>query len=186
MFTVYDLSDLFGLAIVGFNSCDEIDARLQKGKPISLDRRARLNTDAVYNAKSEMDSIMNSPNLLRIAVFHHNIRSVDYREDYLAPMYVNILKQQRYNLCLHGHVHTLSRDSLDTVRAQALPIVGAGSLAAPYTERPPSAPMGYNLIVVARHTKGIWCHTRRCDESTLVWEADYRWGGRPFFSACSP
>jgi hypothetical protein len=119
-------------------------------------------------------------------VFHHNIRSVDHGEDFLDPKYLQIIKRHGFDLCLHGHVHSASHDIFDPLQAKMLPVVGAGSLAAPYTDRPPATPMGYNLIVINRETGGIWVHTRRHDENNLVWAPDYQWQGKPYFVVRGP
>jgi tetratricopeptide (TPR) repeat protein len=171
MHTVYDYSQIFGLVIVGFNSCDEID---------HLDRRAFINTDAIYRAEENPSSHAGESGLTRIAVFHHNILSVGHGEDFLDPKYLQILKRHSFDLCLHGHVHTANLDIFDPDRAKVLPVLGAGSLTAPYKDRPPAAPKGYNLIVINREAGGIYAHTRRHDEDHLVWAADYRWDGKPY------
>jgi len=186
MFTVYDLTEQFGLVIVGFNSCDEIDAYPLGDQARSLDRRAFVHTDAMYRAKNTTDFHAKQADLLRVAVFHHNIRSVDFAEDFMDPKGLQILKRHRYDLCLHGHVHTAGHDVFDPASTRQLPVVGAGSLAEPYSARPPAAPMGYNLIVFDRQSGGIWVHTRRHDEDNLVWAADYRWQGKPYFQVRAP
>ncbi len=181
MFTVYDLVDPLGLVAVGFNSCDEIDAYPLDDGWSSLDRRAFINTDAIFKARQSLDFHADQAELLRIAVFHHNIRAVNYMEDFLDPKYLSLLKRQGFELCLHGHVHTASHDLFDATQAESLPVVGAGSLAAPYHDRPPASPIGYNLMVIDRRSGGIWVHTRRHDENNLVWAADYQWSGKPYF-----
>lgn len=187
MFTVYDLPDL-KTVIVGYNSCDEIDAYQPfGGKPQSLDRRGVISPDAIYNAASLSSFHKGEQDLLRIAVFHHNIRSVNWGEDFLDPKYLDILKKEGFDLCLHGHVHKPEHDLYNNaVQTRNLPVVGAGSLAVPYRDRPPATPMSYNLIVTDRVSKGIWVHTRRSDEMELAWKADYRWDGKPYFVARSP
>jgi hypothetical protein len=186
MFTVYDFSHSFGIVVVGFNSCDEVDGYLHDNKLAALDSRAVINTDAVYNAERDPAFHADQKDLVRIAVFHHNIRSVNYGEDFLDPRYLQILKRHDFALCLHGHVHTTSYELFDPAQAGVLPVVGAGSLAAPYNDRPPAAPMGYNVAIVDRQSGAIWVHTRRHDESRLVWAADYQWNGRPYFLARPP
>jgi prenyltransferase beta subunit/predicted phosphodiesterase len=181
MYTVYDYSKTIGVVVAGFNSCDEIDAYPDNGRPASLDRRAFINTDAIYGAVKMPDFHGGDDSILRLAVFHHNIRSVGHAEDFLDPKYLDILKLHRFDVCLHGHVHVASHDVFDPAQAKILPVVGAGSLAAPYTDRPPAAPMGYNLFVVDRRSGGIWAHTRRHDESHLTWMADYQPSGKPYF-----
>jgi hypothetical protein len=123
---------------------------------------------------------------LRIAVFHHNICSVSWGEDFLDPKYLDILGKEGFDLCLHGHVHKPEHDVYDATQARVLPVIGAGSLAAPYQDRPPATPMGYNLIVAGRVSQGIWVHTRRSDEVKLAWKADYQWDGKPYFNARTP
>lgn len=186
MYTVYDLSEILGLVIVGYNSCDEIDAYTDSNKPYSLDRRGIINTDAIYKAKLSPAFHSSKRDLLRIGVFHHNIRSVDYGEDFLEPKYLQILKRHGLDFCLHGHVHRANHDIFDPEKSIIMPVVGAGSLAAPYQDRPSSTPMGYNLIVVNKDSNGIWAHTRRHDENHLVWAADYQWNGKPYFIIRSP
>lgn len=186
MFTVHDMSESLGLVMVGFNSCDEIDAYLCEGKLSSLDSRAFINTDAIYNTQQSPAFHADQRGLLRIGVFHHNIRPVKHGEDFLDPKYLQILKRHGCDLCLHGHVHTLSHDLFDATQVKTLPVVGAGSLAAPYVDRPAAAPMGYNVVVIGRQSSGIWVHTRRHDENNLVWAADYQWEGKPYFTVRSP
>ena len=177
MYTVYDYSRMYGLVIVGFNTCDEID---------HLDRRAFINTDAIYRAEDDSAFRAGEGGLVRIAVFHHNIRSVQHGEDFLDPKYLQILKRHGFDLCLHGHVHTAGLDVFDPTQAKTLPVLGAGSLAAPYKDRPPAAPKGYNLIVINRESGGIFAHTRCHDEDHLVWKADYRWDGKPYLTVRPP
>jgi 3',5'-cyclic AMP phosphodiesterase CpdA len=185
-FSVYDLSESLGMVVVGYNSCDEIDAYPRDGTPASLDRRAFINTDAIYNAEHSPAFHAGQTSLLRVAVFHHNIRSVDHGEDFLEPRYLQILKRHGFDMCLHGHVHIASNDLFDATRAKVLPVIGAGSLAAPYPDRPPAVPRGYGLVVVHRRSGGIWVHTRRHDENNLVWAADYQGEGKPYFVVRSP
>ena len=183
MYALHDFRDTLKCVVAGFNSCDEIDAyEATNGSLKSLDRRAFIDTDAIYNASSELGSDINA-DVVKLAVFHHNIRSVEHSEDFLDPKYLGILKRQGFAVGLHGHVHVASRDLFDPMEARSLPVIGAGSLAAPYTERPPGAPMGYNVIVVDPDRNEIWVHSRRHDEDQLVWAADYRWNGRPCFIA---
>jgi tetratricopeptide (TPR) repeat protein len=177
MYTLYDYSQPCGLVIVGFNTCDEID---------HLDRRAFINTDAIFRAENDPAFHAGEGGLLRIAVFHHNIRSVDHQEDFLDPKYLQTLKLHDFDLCLHGHVHTAGIEVFDPTQAKTLPLLGAGSLAAPYQDRPPAAPKGYNLIVINRENGGIFAHTRRHDEDHLIWAADYRWDGKPYIALRPP
>lgn len=172
MYTVYDFSELYRLVIVGLNSCDETD---------HLDRRAFINTDALDNASDEPAFHLGEPSLLRMAVFHHNIRSVQHGEDFLEPSILRILMQKEFHLCLHGHVHDTSNDAFRDLRQGELPIVGAGSLAAHYTERQPAAPKGYNLLTIDCSAGCIVVHTRRQDERSTIWEPDYRWNGKCYY-----
>lgn len=171
MYTVYDYSERFGIIMAGFNTCDEID---------HLDRRASINSDAIFNAESDPAFDSHNNNLVRIAVFHHNIRSVNYGEDFLDPKYLQLLKRHGFDFCLHGHVHSSGIDIFDPARAKTLSVLGSGSLAAPYQDRPPAVPKGYNLLVVNREDNSVYAHTRRHDENDLVWAADYRWDGKPY------
>lgn len=188
MYTIYDYKDRFGLVIVGFNSCDEIDAyRDAHGNLHSLDVRAFINTDAIHKAGQD-ERLQHADVTLRIAVFHHNTRSVGHKNDFLDPLYLNLLRDYRFDFCLHGHVHTASQELFfDTTTAQGLPVIGAGSLAAPYQDRPQAAPRGYNVLVYEQTTGGIWVHTRRDDETRPGWIPDFRWEvGRPFYTVRAP
>ena len=185
MFTVHDFADEYGLVIVAINSCYEIDGYSASGKLAGLDRRAFLNTDAMYKAAHQPGFHPDRSDISRIAVFHHNIRSVDYHEDFLDPKYLQILVRHGYHLCLHGHVHTASQDVFDPSHPTALPVVGAGSLAAPHSDRPPATPMGYNVFVIDRLSVG--------SGSTLVGTTRTAWSGpptqrdgKPYFVARQP
>jgi len=177
MYTVYDYSQVLGIVIVGFSTCDEID---------HLDRRAFINTDAIYASARNPRFHPTEQGVLRIAVFHHNTRAVQHQEDFLDPKYLQILKRQGFDLCLHGHAHTAGIDIFDPVQARTLPVLGSGSLAASYRDRPPAVPKGYNLIVVDRETAAVFAHTRRHDENDLIWAPDYRWEGKPYLTLRSP
>lgn len=181
MYTVYDFSEGFKLVIVGFNSCDEIDAYRNGDRLCSLDRRAFINTDAIYSAVHSAEYQRGHEGTVRVAVFHHNIRSIGHGEDFLDPKYLQILKLHGFAFCLHGHVHSASYDVFDGTQADVLSVVGAGSLAVPYTDRPPGTPMGYNLVVVDCQSGAAWMHTRRHDEDHLIWVPDHRWNGRCYF-----
>jgi HEAT repeat protein/predicted MPP superfamily phosphohydrolase len=187
MFSVYDLREPFGIVVAGFNSCDEIDAyRGDDGGLHLLGNRASINTDAIYAAVNT-PVFSNLKGALLVAAFHHNIRSVEHGEDFLDPRYVQELRQQGFELCLHGHVHDANNDSFfDQIQDGRVPVVGAGSLAAPYQDRPPAVPQGYNLIVIDRESGGIWVHTRRSDERHPVWTPNFQWNGKPYFEARAP
>ncbi|MGD9101518.1 MAG: metallophosphoesterase, partial [Anaerolineae bacterium] len=171
MYSVYDYGQAYGLVIVGFNTCDEID---------HLDRRAFINDEAIHRAERDVALRVGDPALLRIAVFHHNIRSVQHGEDFLDPKYLQTLKRHDFDLCLHGHAHTAGVDIFDPTQSRTLPLLGAGSLAVPYRDRPPAVPKGYNLLVINREDGSIFAHTRRYDEGDPVFRADYRWNGKPY------
>lgn len=187
MVTVYDFREPFGVLVAGFNSCDEIDAyRGADGRLHLLGNRASINSDAIYAAvdNAVFGDLKGS---LLVAAFHHNIRAVDYGEDFLDPRHIQVLGQQGFELCLHGHVHDTNNDNFfDQIQDRRLPVVGAGSLAAPYKDRPPAAPQGYNLIVIDRDSGGIWVHTRRSDERNPVWTPNFQWKGKPYFMVRPP
>lgn len=83
--------------------------------------------------------------------------------------------------------YSLSNDNFfDQIQDKKVPVIGAGSLAAPYKDRPPAAPQGYNLIVYDRESGGIWVHTRRSDERSQVWTSNFQWKGKPYFVAREP
>jgi len=181
MYSIHDLSRELNIVVIGFNSCDEIDACRESGKLVSLDRRAFINTDAIYRAAQEAQQIDGFHHTIRIAVFHHNITSLNHGDDFLDPKYLRILKLQGFSFCVHGHAHTDSYDIFDATTSRVMPVVGAGSLAAPYRDRPPAVPMGYNLIAIDKSNGKVYVHTRSHDESNLTWAPRYQESGKPFF-----
>ena len=104
MYTIHDLSSTLGLIVVGFNTCDEVD---------HLDRRAFINTDAIYQAEADPAFRRQEKWPLRIAAFHHNIRAINRQEDFLDPKYLQILQRHGFDLCLHGHAHLAGLDIFD-------------------------------------------------------------------------
>jgi DNA polymerase III delta prime subunit len=173
MYTIYDFSKQFGIVIVGFNSCDETD---------HLDRRAFINTSAIFNAVNELSFHADNQGILKIAIFHHNIRSVGHKEDFLDPDQIALLYDHGFFLCLHGHVHKAARESFRDLRRREAPVVGAGSLAAPWLDRPASAPKEYNLIVIDVPNRYATIHTRRQEEGELVWKPFHYWlGGKSYY-----
>jgi len=173
MYTIYDFSEQFGIVIVGFNSCDETD---------HLDRRAFINTSAIFNAVNEPSFHAGNQGILKIAVFHHNIRSVGHKEDFLDPDQIAVLSDHGFFLCLHGHVHKAVRESFRDLGRRQTPVVGAGSLAAPWLDRPASAPKEYNLIVIDVANRYATIHTRRQEEGELIWKPFHYWsGGKSYY-----
>lgn len=172
-FTIFDYGRRYGLVIVGFNSCDEND---------HLAQRAYINVNAIDNAVRQDSFHAQDPALTRIAVFHHDIRPMDYGDDYLDPKYLRKLVSHRLNLCLHGHVHDAKDDRFLDTREKSLPLIGAGSLAAPYADRPPAAPKEYNLLSIDARGGRLVVHCRRQDEVGVIWEPDYRWNGKSYFA----
>lgn len=186
MFTVYDFREQLGVVAVGFNSCDEIDAFRDASGVYLLGNRASINSDAIYNA-ANAEALREPGAAVLIGVFHHNIRSVEHGEDFIDPNCIQVLRQQGFELCLHGHVHDPTNDIYhDQIQDRRLPVLGAGSLAAPYQDRPPAAPQGYNLVVIDRDSGGIWVHTRRSDEKNQVWTPNFQWKGKPYIEVRSP
>jgi predicted phosphodiesterase len=156
-YTIYDFAASFNLVVVGFNSAYEVD---------HLDSRAYLDTDAVHAAASRVNEI--APEAIKIAVFHHNLRSVEHGEDFIDPKHVTTLHDYGFVLCLHGHVHQPSEDAiLDT---HILPVIGAGSLAAPSRDRPGGVPRSYNVFIVHPTQREAFMHVRGFGEDDSRWK----------------
>ena len=111
--------------------------------------------------------------VLRIAVWHHPITGNEKIKD---DAFVERLRQAKFKLCLHGHVHEERADLigyLDPTRE--IHVVGAGSFGAPTNARPESTPRLYNLLEIERDHSRIRVHTRCMRKSDGAWEGWPAW-----------
>jgi len=110
---------------------------------------------------------------LRLAVWHHPVTG---NEKIIQDAFLEQLQQERFTLCLHGHVH---EDRADVLRymdpKHRLYVVGVGSFGAPVNARPESTPRLYNLLEVWRDHSKMRVHTRCLRRDGGAWEGWAVW-----------
>ena len=110
---------------------------------------------------------------MRLAVWHHPVTG---NEKIIQDAFLEQLQQERFTLCLHGHVH---EDRADVLRymdpKHRLYVVGVGSFGAPVNARPESTPRLYNLLEVWRDHSKMRVHTRCLRRDGGAWEGWAVW-----------
>lgn len=159
------------IQFLAMNSAWEIDEYFKERSGINeraLARGLRKANEQLQNAGLDEDAPV-----LRIAVWHHPVTG---DEKITKDSFLEQLQQQRFKLCLHGHVHQDTADLLKyfDVRRR-LYVAGAGSFGAPVNRRPESTPRLYNLLELWRNHTKIRIHTRCLRRDGGAWEGSAVW-----------
>lgn len=175
-----------GLLFLGLNSAWQIDHNFRQ--------RSSIDPAALGRA---LDEIRMTPLFdkcrLKLAIFHHPVGGSD--EARLRDTgFLERLAQAGFQVALHGHVHEAADWSWPYYRSLAgFHILGAGTFGAADLERPPSAPMHYQLIEVHSTPQAerlpvgpsrirLLIRSRRRNKQSGAWEPDHRYcvaPGRP-------
>lgn len=155
-----------GIQFLALNSCWEIDEWFHDRASIHEGTLARGLDEADDQI---MDRVDEDASVLRIAVWHHPIAISSGIEN---CSFMEHLKQARFRLVLHGHVHEERATLLYHLYPESIHVAGTGSFGAPANARPESTPRLYNLLEVACDHSWIRVHTRcrrRQDGSWKAW-----------------
>lgn len=153
------------IVFLALNSCWEIDYHFHK--------RAGIHMEALARALDQLQG-HEYDNWLRIAVWHYPVTGKEMMND----EFLQLLAVNKFQVCMHGHVHETKKGfySYDTDRD--IHIVGAGTFGAPAKDQVPGIPLQYNLLDLDRGAHMITVHTRKKDKPDGAWYADARWGKR--------
>jgi hypothetical protein len=128
MYSIYEFQDR-GLLVVGFNSCDEIDHRMDIRR-----RQGYIREQAIENARRQIGEIekkCRTPYKLIVAVWHHNPFPVAGATDFLTngDKVAEILGS-KCRLALYGHVHQFNHAQIMPGISPAFGIqcIGAGTI----------------------------------------------------------
>jgi hypothetical protein len=143
--------------------------------PIALSRGLIKANKQIDKAKED-GRLPKDSEVLRIAVWHHPITG---NEKIVNDAFLDRLRQEDVQLCLHGHVHE-DRPALIGYPhpTRQIHIAGAGSFGAPAYARPESVPRLYNLLEVSNRHKRIRVNTRCLRRDGGTWEGWAAWPGR--------
>jgi GTPase SAR1 family protein/predicted phosphodiesterase len=165
------------LQFLALNSAWEIDEYRRERASINQSALAAglLEADEQI-ARARRDGRMaQDTEVLRIAVWHHPVTGNAKISD---DAFLEQLRQEHVQLCLHGHVH---EDRADVVGyrhpRRAMYIAGAGSFGAPVNARPEATPRLYNLLEVWRDHSKIRVRTRCLRRDGGAWEGWAVWPG---------
>lgn len=116
--------------------------------------------------------ILPDASIFRIAVWHHPVTGNDKIQN---DAFLDQLRQEGFQLCLHGHVHETRGEVIGYLHPRKLQVAGAGSFGAGHDERPESTPRLYNVLELARDHRQLRVHTR-CQRTELSpWEGWAVW-----------
>lgn len=127
------------ILITAFNSCYHNDCFCPSGA-------------IEINALEEASTAIRAHHAaLNIAVWHHDIEGRPSRGDYMDTDVVRRLLDRGYQLGFHGHDHKSSVSPLSKVAdpEDEIVLIGAGSLGAGMSERPPGYLRQYNVVNLA-------------------------------------
>ncbi|MHB0936705.1 MAG: AAA family ATPase [Armatimonadota bacterium] len=171
-YTAQGLVFTFSEARVQFltlNSCWQIDKYNTKRSSIHIEALMQ----AIGEANRQRDAHgINGDGMLRIAVWHHAVRGSEQMKDIT---FLDHLRTNGVQLCLHGDTHEIQRDRTPYWQEHGMEIIGAGSFASPATGRPESTPCLYNLLEIKRDLSSIRVHTRRQVKIDGAWEGAFEW-----------
>ena len=109
---------------------------------------------------------------LRIGVWHHPVTG---NEKIADDAFLEQLRQEKFRLCLHGHVHEDRADLIGYLHPRKLHVVGAGSFGAQASDRPEAMPKLYNLLEIARDHSSVRVRTRCMKRAGGAWEGWAVW-----------
>lgn len=143
-------------------------------------RRASINTKALgaglQQARKELAGVPPRDGFLRICVWHHPVAG---NEQMAAEQQLGNLRQWRFKLCLHGHVHEARTYQHSWFRQAEgkIEIVGAGAFGARERARPESVPLLYNVLEIEQGDEmiGIRVHTRAKSTPEGAWQGWKVW-----------
>jgi 3',5'-cyclic AMP phosphodiesterase CpdA len=163
------------LLFIGFNSAYRIDHHFRG--------RAEISSVTLGQALRQIDSEPRFSDFLKIAVWHHPIRSPD--DDRIRDTgFMERLAQSGFRLALHGHIHRAEPSQFRhdlTADGRRIDLLGAGTFGAPTREWQPGVPLQYQLLEI--HGDRIRIRTRCRDNPQGAWRSDARWTRGPGESA---
>jgi DNA repair exonuclease SbcCD nuclease subunit len=142
--------------------------------------RASLNATALgaglRHAREALARLPNRDRFLRIGVWHHPVSGY---EQMAAEEHLGLLRQWRFKLCLHGHVHEPRTYQYAWFRQAGgrIEIVGAGAFGARGRARPESVPLLYNVLEVEQGDEAtrVRVHTRAKFSPEGAWQGWKVW-----------
>ncbi len=90
--------------------------------------------------------------------------------------FMQLLTVQKFQVCLHGHIHEAIEDYHKYDDQRGIRIVGAGTFGAPASEQTTGVPLQYNLLTFDPQTGQMTVDTRKKEKADGAWSADARWG----------
>lgn len=159
----YQVLPEYGLEFLGLNSAWEIDHHFRS--------RAGIHPTALARALIALGKPMG----LRIAVFHHPVKSgVD--DEIRDAGFLQQLAVAGFRIGLHGHIHKgdnlLYRYDM-SAGGRRMDLVAGGTFGAATREMVPGYPLQYNLLRVMPGR--VIVETRRKEEINGAWSPDARW-----------
>lgn len=158
-----------GLLILCLNSAWELDHRNTS--------RVGINPVAISSALGELRRHPEYDSLLKIAVWHHPIRS-PFEDRIKDADFMEQLAKAGFGFALHGHIHKAERDDFrydHSPKGRKIEIISAGTFGAPTRELVPGYPWQYNLLRLDGSTLRV--ETRRREKINGAWKPDAQWVG---------
>lgn len=144
------------LAIVGYNSCFEIDHYRFRGS---------ISPTAIAKGASALDAF----NGTKVAVWHHDL---DWRSeqhgDCLSAHSLRYLSERAFHLGLCGHTHRPASNNTAHIDGFEMPILAAGSLCAGPRQRNESLGRSYQILEI--EDQNIRVHVRTKETKSSPWK----------------
>ncbi|MGI2909613.1 metallophosphoesterase family protein [Tolypothrix sp. VBCCA 56010] len=165
----YSLQHLLeqNLLILGLNSAWQIDHRDKY--------RASINSEALSNALSLIRRNQAYEDCLKIAVWHHPIKSI-YVDKIADNSVIESLAAAGFRLVLHGSVPSAENSFFHYnygIGGKQMDVIGAGVFGASVQESGSGYPWQYNFLKI--DSSKVTVETRSRDAANEVWKPDTRW-----------
>lgn len=132
--------------------------------------RSDINFDSLYNALNILVENEKYDNYKKIAVFHHAVSG----EDSMNDEFIEILINNKFNICMHGHIHRANYNFSKYDSKRGMNIIGSGTFGAPTNQQVSGIPLQYNIIEF--YENKVKVNTRKKESIKGAWMADARWG----------
>lgn len=130
----------FNLAVVDFNSCNNLD---------NLNTSGCIHPSCLVSISTELRKLHNKGRLI-IGVWHHHVNGLPCESNYLDKRILSQMINNHINLGIHGHQHVcgIINEYKDFFDERKLPLISAGTLYGGSKELPYGAKRQYNVIEI--------------------------------------